>query len=270
MIIIGEKINGAIPGVREAIEQKNDRFIRDLAVRQTEAGANYLDICAGTATDVEVDTLKWLMDIVQDAVDTPLCIDSPNARFIEEVLPYARRAGIINSISEQGGKCEIIFPIMKGTKWQVIAQTSDNKGIPKDVQTRVDIARTIVEKAQKFDIGVERIHIDPVVTALAADNQSLLNFAETVKEVKKLYPAIKVTSGLSNISFGLPLRKVINQHFYVLATYAGMDSAILDPCNRDLMTTLLITDALLGRDRLCRNYTNAYRKNEIGPIRVDK
>lgn len=269
MIIIGEKINGTIPSVKKAIEQKDEEFIRNLAIKQADAGADYLDVCASTAPDVEVDTLLWLMDIVQNAVDTPLCIDSPNPLVIEKVFTYAKRPGLVNSVSEEGEKCEIIYPIIKGTKWEVIALTCDKRGIPKDIQTRVDITKVMVEKALKYDITPDRIHIDPLVMALSADNQSLLNFVQTLKEVKALYPAIKVTSGLSNISFGMPLRKVVNQHFLTLATDAGMDSAILDPCNRDLVTTLYITDALLGKDRFCRNYLNAYRKNKIGPVKID-
>lgn len=90
MIIIGEKINGTIPSVKKAIEEKDADFIRDLAIRQAEAGADYIDVCASTKPEVEVETLKWLMEIVQDAVDTPLCIDSPNPLFIKEVLPLAK------------------------------------------------------------------------------------------------------------------------------------------------------------------------------------
>ncbi|TGE35118.1 methyltetrahydrofolate cobalamin methyltransferase [Desulfosporosinus fructosivorans] len=269
MIIIGEKINGTIPSVKKAIQEKDEQFIHNLAIKQAEAGADYLDICASTSPDIEVETLKWLMDIVQNSVDTPLCIDSPNAKVIEQIIPYAKRPGLINSVSEEGGKCEVIYPLIKETEWQVIALTCDNRGIPSDIQTRIDITKILVEKAQKYDISPERIHIDPLVMALSADNSSLMNFIETLKEVKKLYPTIKVTSGLSNISFGMPLRKVVNQHFLILATYVGMDSAILDPCNRDLVTTLLVTDALLGRDRYCRNYSNAFRKNKIGPVKVD-
>lgn len=269
MIIIGEKINGTIPSVKKAIEKKDEEFISSLAIKQAEAGADYLDLCAGTAPDVEVDALLWLMEIVQDAVDTPLCIDSSNPLVIEKVFPYAKRPGLINSVSEEGGKCEIIYPLIKGTKWEVIALTCDNRGIPKDIQTRVDITKVMVEKALTYDIIPASIHIDPLVMALSADNQSLLNFVEILKEVKTLYPTIKVTSGLSNISFGMPLRKVVNQHFLTLAIDAGMDSAILDPCDREMVTTLYVTDALLGKDRFCRNYLNAYRKNKIGPVKVD-
>lgn len=267
MIIIGEKINGTIPSVKNAIAERNEEFIRNLALKQTEVGADYLDVCASTAPEYEVETLIWLMNLVQDTVDTPLCIDSPNANVIKEVLKYARRPGLINSVSEEGDKCEVIFPLIEGTEWQVIALTCDSRGIPSDVERRVEITRTIVEKAQKHGISPDRIHLDPLVLALSAENKSLLNFTETLKQVKELYPTIKVTSGLSNISFGMPLRKVVNQGFLTIALYAGMDSAIIDPTNRDMMATLMATEALLGRDRLCRNFSIAFRKNKIGPIK---
>ena len=267
MIIIGEKINGTIPSVKKAIEDKNEEFIRSLAVKQVEAGANYIDVCASTAPELEAKTLKWLMDIVQDAVNKPLCIDSPNAKTIEAVLQYAKLPGIINSVSEESGKCEVIYPLIQGTDWQVIGLTCDNRGIPSDVQTRVDIAKMLIEKAQKYDITPDRIHIDPLVMALSADNMSLMTFVETLKTIKNAYPTVKITSGLSNISFSMPLRKVVNQSFLTIAVYAGMDSAIMDPYNRDMLAVLLATEALLGRDKYCRNYSTAYRKNRIGPLK---
>lgn len=267
MIIIGEKINGSIPAVKRAIEGKNAALIRSLAIRQAEAGADYIDICAGTAPEKEPETLRWLMDIVQDTVAIPLCIDSPNARVIEEVFKFARVPGIINSVSEENDKWALIYPLIQGTDWQVIALTCDDRGIPADVATRVNIAGSLVEKAAGYGIGPEKIHIDPLVMALSTDNRSLLKFVETMRAVKSLYPTVKVTSGLSNISFGMPLRKVVNLHFFALAIYEGMDSVIMDPLNRELTTTLLTVEALLGKDRHCRNFANAYRKNRIGPVK---
>lgn len=264
MIIIGEKINGTIPSVKMAIEARDEEFIRNLAVKQSEAGADFIDLCASTAPDVEVETLKWLMDIVQEVTDTPLCIDSPNPLAIKEVLKYAKQPGLINSVSLEHDKCEVIFPLIQGTAWQTIALTCDNEGIPKEVQTRVDIAKCIVEKAQKYGIVQERIHIDPLVIALSVDNDSLLKFAEATRKIKECFPTINVTGGLSNISFGMPLRKVINHNFLTLAMFAGIDSAIMDPLDRDMMATLLATKALLGQDRYCQSFINAFRKNKIG------
>jgi 5-methyltetrahydrofolate--homocysteine methyltransferase len=267
LIIIGEKINGTIPSVKRAIEEKDEAFIRALAIRQADAGADYIDVCASTSPEKEVETLTWLMEIVQDSVDKPLCIDSPNTNIIEQVFKFAKRPGIINSVSEEGNKCDVIYPLIQGTEWQVIALTCDSKGIPSDVETRVTITKSLVEKAAKYDITPEKIHIDPLVMALSTDNQSLLKFVETLRTAKQMYPTIKVTSGLSNISFGMPLRKIINQNFFTLAICEGMDSAIMDPLNRDIMATLLATEALLGQDRHCRKFANAYRKNKIGPIK---
>ena len=264
MIIIGEKINGTIPPVKKAIEERDEEFIRDRAVKQAEAGADFIDVCASTAPEHEVETLIWLMNIVQDATDVPLCIDSPNPKAIEAVFKYAKKPGLINSVSEEGGKCEIIYPMIKGTDWEVVGLTCDQNGIPCDVQTRVDITKILVEKADKFGITPDRIHIDPLVMALATDNESLLKFVDSITEIKKVYPTIKITSGLSNISFGMPERGIVNKYFMCLAINAGMDSAIMDPLNKEIMGAIFATEALLGRDRHCRNYSKAFRKGRIG------
>ena len=227
MIIIGEKINGTIPKVGKAIAEKDEAFIRDLAVKQAEAGAHYIDVCAGTSPEVEEETLIWLMDIVQSAVETPLCIDSPNPRIIEKVFKYAKKPGIINSVSEEGDKCEVIYPLIQGTEWQVIALTCDNRGIPR-CRNPVEITKILVEKAAKYDIAPERIHIDPLVMALSTDNESLLKFIETMKRVKEMYPSIKVTSVKQHF-LRHAARGVINRHFFALAIYAGMDSPLWTP-----------------------------------------
>ncbi|NTW71510.1 MAG: methyltetrahydrofolate cobalamin methyltransferase [Eubacteriaceae bacterium] len=270
MIIIGEKINGTIPPVKKAIEERNAEFIRDRAIKQAEAGANFIDVCASTPPDVEVETLKWLIDIVQDAVDTPICIDSPNPIFLKEVIPFIKKQGLINSVNLEmvagtdQDKCDIIFPLMEGNDWEVVALTCDNSGIPCDVQPRVDIAIKIIEKAAKYGITPDRIHIDPLVMALSTDNQSLVNFIDSINKIKAVYPTVKITSGLSNISFGMPARKLINQNFMTLAIYAGMDSAIMDPLNKEIMSSIFASEALLGRDRHTRKFSAAVRKGIIG------
>ena len=259
MIIIGEKINGSIREIKAAIERRDERFIRDLAKKQTEAGADYLDVCAGTASEIEAETLRWLTRVVQDTVDTPICIDSPNVRVIEEVLQCVRRAGIINSVSDEGENCDVVFSLVKGTQWQVIAQTINKDGIPANPEGRLAITEAIIDKALKYGISPDRLHIDPLVAAISADNQSVLKFISSATGIKNAFPTVKVTAAISNISFGMPLRKVLNQHFYTLAVYAGLDSAVLDPCDSDMRVAILAAEALTGRDRFCRGFTNAYR-----------
>lgn len=263
MIIIGEKINGIIKSVGEAIKAKDCEFIQRLAVNQEKAGANYLDVCAGTAPNIEVETLKWLIETVQAVTKLPLCVDSPSPEAIAAVLPFVRNLGIVNSVTREGDKTDKIYPLVKQYGCGVIAMAVDDSGIPRDVATKVKIMASLVDEATRYGIEQEQIFLDPLVLALSTDNAALLHFMEAVKTIKQAYPKVKITSGLSNISFGMPLRKLVNRHFLSLAVYAGMDSAIIDPLDKDLKSSLLVTNALLGQDRNCRTYANAFRKGEI-------
>ncbi|WKY46775.1 methyltetrahydrofolate cobalamin methyltransferase [Eubacteriaceae bacterium ES3] len=264
MIIIGEKINGTIPVVKEAIEKRDEEFIAKRAIMQAEAGADYIDVCASTSPELEIDALKWLMNVVQDVTDTPLCIDSPNPRVIEAVFKDARRPGLLNSISGEGDKCEVLLPLLSGNTWEVVGLTCDDNGIPRDVDTKIRITKQMVEKASKYGVTTERIHIDPCLLALATKNDSFTNFTNEIEQIRALYPDIHITSGLSNISFGLPGRALVNKTFMALAIQAGMDSAVMDPTNKDMMGTIYATYALLGKDRNCRKYSKAFRAGIIG------
>ncbi|MDR0906544.1 MAG: methyltetrahydrofolate cobalamin methyltransferase [Oscillospiraceae bacterium] len=264
MIIIGEKINGAIPSSAKAIAERDADFIRGLAIRQTDAGADYLDICAGTAPELERDTFEWLLDIVQEAVDTPLCIDSPDPEILRDILPLVKRPGIINSVSGEGSKCEIIYPLIAETEWNVVALTCDDAGIPADAERKVAIGLQLIEKAATYGITPDRIFIDPLVLSVSAVNDALINFNEAIRQIKAKYPTVHFTSGLSNISFGMPKRKLINQNFLAFASQAGMDSAIMDPTDTVMFAEILAVDALLGRDKFCRAYNKAFRQGKLG------
>ncbi|MDR1797433.1 MAG: methyltetrahydrofolate cobalamin methyltransferase [Clostridiales Family XIII bacterium] len=265
MIIIGEKINGFIPRTLQAIEAKDEKYIREIAKAQADYGATYIDVCAGTAPEIERETLKWLIGLVQDTVDTPLSLDSSDVNVILEMIPLAKKPGIINSISGEEGKCEAILPALKGTDWNVVALTCDQNGIPTDPAVKLQIATNIIEQAKANDISVDRLYIDPLVTTLATTADSLINFNAAVRLIKEKYPDVHITSGLSNISFGMPFRKAINMQFLALAMSAGMDSAIMDPTSADMRMTMYATDALLGNDEYCMRYLKAFRDGVIGP-----
>ena len=267
MIIIGEKINGFIPRTLQAIEAKDEAYIREIAKSQTEFGADYLDVCAGTAPEIERDTIKWLLDIVQDEVDTPICLDSSDVDVLIEMMPLVKKPGLINSISGEVGKCETILPAIKGTDWKVVALTCDPNGIPTDPQVKFNIAETLISNCQEYGLALGSIFIDPLVTTLATTSTSLLSFNDAVRMIKSKYPEVHITSGLSNISFGMPFRKAINTQFLALAMSAGMDSAIMDPTSADMRATLYATDALLGNDEYTMNYLTAFRNGIIGPAK---
>jgi 5-methyltetrahydrofolate--homocysteine methyltransferase len=265
LIIIGEKINGAIPSVAEAIAKKDGEFIKNLAIAQSEAGAAFIDVCASVEDSIELETMKWLIDLVQEVTDTPICVDSPNVYICAEAMKFCNKAGLINSVSMEGDKVDVIFPLIADTKWECIALLSDDTGIPQDAEKRLEVFAALMKKAKEFNIAPSRLHIDPLVQMLCTSEDGIKTVTDVIKEIKAQYPTIHVTGGASNISFNLPVRKLVNQAFIVLAMNAGMDSGIVNPLNRDLMGMIYATEALLGMDEYCVEYIGAYRENLFGP-----
>lgn len=264
MIIIGEKLNGFIPSVGKAIRARDEAFLIDLAKRQEEAGADYLDVCAAVDSEAEAETLLWLARLAESASTLPLCIDSPNPDVLSAVLPQCKRAGIVNSVSMESGKIETIFPLIADSDWKVIALTCSNSGVPESAEGRLDLFEQIRAKAAEYGIAENRLLIDPIVHTLSTDAQSLATFSACAKEIRSRSKSAHVVSGLSNISFGLPARPVINHAFLVLAMYAGMDAAIMDVLDREMVGLLHATNALLGEDEYCMDYITAFREGRIG------
>lgn len=269
MIIIGEKINGSIPAVAEAIAKRDAEFIRERARIQTEAGATYLDCCASVPEAEEVETLKWMIDCIQEVSDLPIAVDSPSADVIAQVFPYCKRPGLINSVSGEGGKVDKLFPLIADTKWEVICLLSDDSGIPKCAADRLKVFDYIIAKAKEYGIATSRLHIDPLVEMLCTSEDGIAMVEEVIHTVKEKFPSIHVTGAVSNISFNLPVRKLLNQAFLVLAMKAGMDSAVLDPTNRDMMGMMYATEAMLGLDEYCMEYIGAYRDGKFGPVKTN-
>ncbi len=267
MIIIGEKINGAIPSVAEAIAKKDAAFIKDLAKTQADAGAHFIDVCASTDVAVELETMKWLIDLVQEVTDVPIAVDSPSAEICAEALKFCNKPGLINSVSLEGNKIDLIFPVIADTKWECAVLLCDDTGIPKSGEQRLQIFNAIMEKAKEFKINPSRLHVDPLVEMLCTSEDGINMILEVIREIKKQYPSIHVTGGASNISFNLPARKFVNQAFIVLAMGAGMDSAIINPLHKHMMGLIYATEALNGEDEYCIEYIGGYRKGLFGPVK---
>ena len=270
MIIIGEKINGSIPAVAEAIAKRDSEFIKNRARMQAEAGATFIDCCASVPEAEEVETLKWMIDCIQEVTDLPISVDSPSADVLVQAYRFCKRPGLFNSVSGEGDKIDKIFPEMakpENKGWQVIALLSDDTGIPKCAADRLRVFDKIMAKAKAYGISPDRIHIDPLVEMLCTSENGIETNTEVISTVRAKYPTIHITAAVSNISFNLPVRKMINLGFTVLAMNAGLDSAILDPTNRDMMGLIYATEALLGLDDYCMEYISAYREGLFGPIK---
>ena len=267
MIIIGEKINGAIPSVAEAIAKKDADFIKDLAKSQAEAGAHFIDVCASTDVAIELETMKWLIDLVQEATDTPIAVDSPSVEICAESLKFCNKPGLVNSVSLEGNKIDVIFPLIAESKWDCVVLLCDDTGIPKSGEQRLEVFAAIMEKAKKYGINPSRLHVDPLVEMLCTSEDGINMILEVMRTIKKQYPTIHVTGGASNISFNLPARKFVNQAFLVLAIGAGMDSAIINPLHKHMMGLIYAAEALVGMDEYCIEFIGGYRKGLYGPVK---
>jgi cobalamin-dependent methionine synthase I len=267
MIIIGEKINGAIPSVAEAIAKRDAEFIKELAISQAAVGIDYIDVCASTEVDIEMETMKWLIGLVQEVTETPIAVDSPSATVCAECVPLCNKPGLVNSVSMEGDKIDVVFPVIAETGWDCAALLCDDTGIPKSGRQRLEVFAAIMERAKEYKVDPSRLHIDPLVEMLCTSEDGINTILEVIREIKKQYPTIHVTGGASNISFNLPARKFINQAFLVLAMGAGMDSAIINPLHKHMMGLIKATEALMGDDEYCINYIKGYRAGLYGPVK---
>ena len=268
MIIIGEKINGAIPSVAKAISEKDETFIKNLAKAQTKAGVDYIDVCASVDDAIELKTMKWLIDLVQAVSETPIAVDSPNVHTCLKAMSYCNKPGLFNSAAMEGGKIDLAFPAIADTKWECVVFLNSDKDIPKTAKDRLDVFSDTMAKAKEYGIDPSRLHIDPLVEMLCTSEEGIKMVTDVISNIKKQYPSIHVTGAVSNISFNLPVRKMVNMGFTVLAMNAGMDSAILDPLNQDLMGIIYATEALLGEDEYCMEYIGAYREGVFGSVKA--
>ena len=266
--VIGEKINGSIPAVADAIARRDSEFIKERARIQAEAGATYIDCCASVPEAEEVETLKWMIECIESVTDLPIAVDSPSADVLVEAYKFCSRPGLFNSVSGEGDKMDKIFPILaqpENKKWGVVALLSDDTGIPKTAEDRIRVLNNIMAKAKEYGIKESRIHIDPLIEMLCTSEDGIAMVREVMRYIKEHYPKAHIAGAISNISFNLPYRKIVNIAFTCLAIDAGMDSAVMDPLSRDLRGAIYAAEALCGEDEMCVEYIGAFREGIFGP-----
>jgi 5-methyltetrahydrofolate--homocysteine methyltransferase len=260
MIIIGEKLNSTILAIRPAMEQHDKEAIADLARKQIGAGATFIDINAGMFPEDEPERLAWLAGVVQEAVDAPLSIDSPNPAAIRRALEVNNNPRVlINSITAEPKRFEAVLPLVTEFKASVIALCMGSGGIPQTVDERIRIGEELVEKLVKAGVEEKEIYLDPLVLPISTGTENGNIALEAIRRMREEFPKTHIACGLSNISFHLPNRQLINQAFLVAAVQAGMDGAILDPLDERLMSMLYASEALFGKDKNCKNYLKHYR-----------
>ena len=260
MIIIGEKLNSTRKSIKEAIANKDVDLLQKLAVEQSQAGADYIDVNTGAFPEQEVELMEWLVKIVQEVVDTPLSLDSANVTALEAGLKTnTKDTPLINSITAEDDKFKKVLPLLLKYQTPVLALAMDETGITKTADERFAVAKKLIEALSGAGVDEEKIFLDPLIQPVSVQNDFGRIAIEVIRRVKEHFPKVNTTCGLSNVSFGLPQRARMNRCFLVMAMAAGLDSAILDPLDKELMDGITTAEALLGKDRFCKAYIKAFR-----------
>lgn len=261
VLIVGELINTSRKAIKPAVEDRNAEFIMDLAQKQVDAGANYVDVNCGTMVFNEEETMAWLVNSIQEKVQSPLCIDSPNPKAIEVGLSLCKYGQpMINSITGEKERYETILPMVLKHKAKVVALCMDDSGMPETAEDRMRIADKLVADMTAAGVPEDDIYLDPLVKPVSTGDNAGMEVLETIYRIKQKYPKVHGICGLSNISYGLPNRKVLNQIFMIQTMTMGMDGYILDPLDKTMMGFVYGSNALLGQDQFCMNYLTAHRK----------
>jgi len=265
VIIIGELINGTRKHVKEAIASRDEEYIAALAVKEAEAGADFIDCNPGTIGEQESKDMQWLVETIQAATDKPISFDSPNPEAIQRGLAtYSGEAmPMINSVTLEPGSVEKMLPIVLEAKVNVVALALGEGGMPTQAGQREQVAQQIIDRLVAGGIEPEQIFVDPIIAPLSTATEVGQHIFQAIAAVRDYCPECHITCGLSNISFGLPNRRLLNRGFLSLAMQAGMDSAVMDPLDEKLMAQIIATQALLGEDEFCMNYLQAYRAGKL-------
>jgi len=262
MFIIGERINGMFKDVRRAIEERDKRVIQDLARRQLAAGADALDVNVGPTRGRPADNMVWLIETVQEVTPAPICVDTPKFDVTKVGLQACRNLAIINSTKASVAELERYVPLAVETHAQLIALTIDETGVPRDVDGRVMMGATIVSKAMEGGLDLVDLYIDPVILPVNVAPKQPKAVMGAISQLKLIAdPPPNFVVGLSNVSQNCKERSLLNRAFLTMCIGVGLNAAILDALDKELMDAAISAEVLLEKQLYCDDYIAAYLSN---------
>ncbi len=261
MFIIGELINGMYTYIGKAIKEKDKAVIQKCALEQIKAGADALDVNCGPASREPVADMQWLVQAIQEVTQAPLSIDSSKPQVIAAGLKVAKNKVIINSTTADADKLDILVPLAKEHQAKLIGLTISAKGIPQNKDQRLELAANIVANCVDKGFPAQDLYLDPIVLPVNVAQAQMVDILESIREFKIISePSPKTIVGLSNVSQGTGARSLINRTFLTMAVAYGLDAAILDPLDKDLMDAAITAELILNKQIYCDSYLQAYRK----------
>ena len=264
MLIVAERINASRKAIRAALEKLDAAAIENEVRSQAAAGAHYIDVNGGTFPGREAELLCWLVDVAQGATQLPLCLDSADAQALAAALPRIKgERPMINSINLERERFDKILPLARRYQAKLIA-LAQGVGVPAAAAAeKVELASRLVEQLIEGGMTLDDIYVDPLLFPVGTDSNSALASVTAMREIMARFPGVHTICGLTNVSHGLPQRKLVNRTFLAGAIANGMDAAIIDPTDPLLMATLLGAEAVFGRDEYCVNFIEAFQAGKL-------
>jgi len=259
MLIVGERINTSRKAVNEAVEKRDTAYITADVQKQVKAGADFIDVNAGSRIGSETEDMKWLVKVIEAAVETPLSLDSPDPKVLLALARKVKQKPMINSTTAESSRFEAMKAVVQERECDVVALCMDERGIPKSVDHVLENASFLVKNLTNLGIHLQNIHLDPMIQPISVNKDNGVLAIETIRRIHQEFPGVKTICGLSNISFGLPNRFLLNRLFMVLCIGAGLTGAILDPLDQKMMTKIIVAETLMGKDDFCMKYLKANR-----------
>jgi len=252
--VIGELINSTRSEIAKALKEKDEALIRRLARAQSEAGAHVIDLNAGQSMENEVRDLQWLIGVVEDELgkEVRLAIDTSNPEAMETGLRTCSTPPVVNSISNEKGKIGLI-KLAAQSGAEVIGLAMGEHGMPKTADDRLEETRALMEKCDHAGLAAERLYVDMICMSVGSGPDQGRQVLQAIQQTKDAL-GIKTFTAVSNISFGLPNRRLLNRTFLAMLIEAGLDGAIMDPTDKRMMDAIYTSRALLGLDNYCMKY----------------
>jgi len=262
VLIVGELINSSRKIIAQSLQNKDSKYLLQLAQQQGVAGAHYLYINTALGGD-EIESMNWVIDLIQKEMSISLCLDSQNPVALEQGLVRCLKRPMINSISAAKERWDSVLPLAKEFKAKVVALCMDDSGIPDTVQARLQVAKKLVQGLNAAGIDDDDIYLDPLVKPIGVNHKYGSEILESIRAIKEAYPHCHLISGLSQVSYGLPERRLLNRTYMVMSIAQGMDAFILDPLDQTLMSLFAAAKALAGKDEDCMDYISGVRAGKV-------
>ncbi len=263
MLIVGEKINATRKRIGQACQEGNAELIVQTVKEQVQGGADYIDVNAGLVGK-EVQTMEWVLGLVQQSTELPIMLDSSDPEAMKKGLELVKKKPIVNSISMEKDRLESFTPLLAEHECGVVGLCVSDAGMPSGVDDRLATADALIEHLTgTCGKKLEEIYLDLGVFPVSAQPQAPMDMAAAVEKVMAKYPGLHTIAGLSNVSFGLPERRLLNLTFLALLISRGLDAAICDPNTVGLKATIAAAELLSNRDEFAMNYITAHREGKL-------